>query len=228
MTMKKKILALSAIALMMGATAMFCANKPIAAYAEEPVVTETEPTENTEAEAQETEPVYVFVPIQEAKDAWTRFADEYLTADKVAMYMSWVAYIGTIIGLAANLAKLKKAAGLTTKQVSEQVQAKIEEVVSKEISEQTGKLLPSVLATQEKTNEMLAIFSKIIALGQENTPESRVAILNLIEELGTVGKETLQATEEAIHEEVKAVEEHKAEVEAKLDEIIEEYDGTSI
>ena len=85
-----------------------------------------------------------------------------------------------------------------------------------------------MLATQEKTNEVLAIFSKIIALGQENTPESRVAILNLIEELGTVGKETLQATEEAIHEEVKAVEEHKAEVEAKLDEIIEEYDGTSI
>lgn len=222
--MKKKILALSAMALMMGATAMFCVHKPIVAYADEPVAAETEHTE-TEPEAK-TE--YVFVPIQEAKDAWTRFADEYLTADKVAMYMSWIAYVGTIIGLAANLAKLKKAAGLTTKQVSEQVQAKVEEVVSREISEQTGKLLPSVLATQEKTNEVLAIFSKIIALGQENTPESRVAILNLIEELGTVGKETLQATEEAIHEEVKAVEEHKAEVEAKLDEIIEEYDGTSI
>lgn len=224
--MKKKILALSAMALMMGATAMFCAHKPIVAYADEPVATETEHTEpETETE---TKTEYVFVPVQEAKDAWTRFADEYLTADKVAMYMSWVAYIGTIIGLAANLTKLRKAAGLTTKQVSEQVQAKVEEVVSREIAEQTGKLLPSVLATQEKTNEMLAIFSKIIALGQENTPESRVAILNLIEELGTVGKETLQATEEAIHEEVKAVEEHRAEVEAKLDEIIEEYDGTSI
>jgi len=218
--MKKKTIALSAMALMLGATALFCSHKPIATYAEaEPETSET---------ATEAEPTYVFVPIQEAKDAWTRFADEWLTADKVAMYMSWIAYVGTIIGLAANLAKLKKAAGLTTKQVSEQVQQKIEEVVSKEISEQTGKLLPSVLATQEKTNEMLAIFSKIIALGQENTPESRVAILNLIEELGTVGKETLQATEDAIHEEVKAVEEHKAEVEAKLDEIIEEYDGTSI
>ncbi len=222
--MKKKILALSAMALMMGATAMFCAHKPIATYAEEPVATEAEQAEPET----ETKTEYVFVPVQEAKDAWTRFADEYLTADKVAMYMSWVAYIGTIIGLAANLTKLRKAAGLTTKQVSEQVQAKVEEVVSREIAEQTGKLLPSVLATQEKTNEMLAIFSKIIALGQENTPESRVAILNLIEELGTVGKETLQATEEAIHEEVKAVEEHRAEVEAKLDEIIEEYDGTSI
>ena len=41
-------------------------------------------------------------------------------------------------------------------------------------------------------------------------------------------EEEVKAEVEAIKEEVEAVKEHKEVIEAKLDKIIEEYDGTSI
>ena len=95
-------------------------------------------------------------------------------------------------------------------------------------------ILPKVLKTQETTNEILSIFSKILALSQENTPESRVAILDLISKLGTTGQEVVDNAKEVIAEEQRLIEEHKDEINKKLDEIIGEdgnsssYDGTSI
>lgn len=159
---------------------------------------------------------------------WDRFVKQYLTADKVAMYMSWVAYIGTIIGLVANINKLKKANNLTLKGVSDEVKKELRDNVGKEVKEQAERFLPAILATQEKTNEILKAFSKMMALSQQNTPESRVAILELIESLGTLGKEVTESAKTAIDEEVKAIEEHKEKIEDRLDEIIDSYDGTSI
>lgn len=165
-------------------------------------------------------------PVKES--GWDAFVKQYLTADKVAMYMSWVAYIGTIIGLVANINKLKKANNLTLKGVSDEVKKELRDNVGKEVKEQAERFLPTILATQEKTNEILKAFSKMMALSQQNTPESRVAILELIENLGTLGKEVTDNAKAAIDEEVKAIEEHKEKIEDRLDEIIDSYDGTSI
>lgn len=164
----------------------------------------------------------------EQKQGWDLFVEKYLTADKVAMYMSWIAYVGTIVGLAVALKRLFGKNQVTLKDVKSEVTQKIEEVVGNEVKLQTERFLPSVIQAQEKTNEILKGFSKILALSQENSPESRVAILQIIEQLGTTGKELTEAAKDAIHEEVALAEEHKAEIEGKLDEIIEEYDGTSI
>lgn len=167
-------------------------------------------------------------PAPVTESGWDAFVKQYLTADKVAMYMSWVAYIGTIIGLVANINKLKKANNLTLKGVSDEVKKELRDNVGKEVKEQAERFLPSILATQEKTNEILKAFSKMMALSQQNTPESRVAILELIESLGTLGKEVTDNAKAAIDEEVKAIEEHKEKIEDRLDEIIDSYDGTSI
>ena len=159
---------------------------------------------------------------------WEKFVNEFLSADKVAMYMSWIAYIGTIIGLVASLKKLKNANNLTLKNVSDEVQDILQQNISENVKEQVERFLPDVINTQEKTNDILKIFSKVLALGQENTPESRVAILNCIEELGTTGKDVVDNAKNVIKEEVKAIEEHKENIDNRLDKIIQEYDGTSI
>lgn len=165
---------------------------------------------------------------QEELSGWELFVKEYLSAEKVAMYMSWIAYIGTIIGLVANLNKLKKSNNLTLEKVKDMITVSLKEVVSGEVASNIDKFLPSLLNAQEKTNDILKTFSKILALSQENTPESRVAILHLIEELGTASKEVIDNAKVAIETEVQLAEEHKEEINVKLDEIIEEYDGTSI
>lgn len=166
-------------------------------------------------------------PIEESNPL-DAFVKEYLSADKVAMYMSWIAYVGTIVGLVANVAKLKKANTLTLKNVSDEVQSKLKEVVGAEVGTQIQEFLPAIVATQRKTNDALTIFSKILALSQENSPEARVAILDLIAELGNVGKEIVDSAKEAIEKEVAEIEEKKEEIERRLDEIIDTYDGTSI
>lgn len=166
----------------------------------------------------------------EKVDEVKKWVAEVFSADKVAMYLSWVAYIGTIIGLVANIKKLKNSNQLTLKNVRDD----IEKVIGEEVKKDIDAILPKVLKTQETTNEILSIFSKILALSQENTPESRVAILDLISKLGTTGQEVVDNAKEVIAEEQRLIEEHKDEINKKLDEIIGEdgnsssYDGTSI
>jgi hypothetical protein len=158
-------------------------------------------------------------------DTWF---DEFFSAEKVAMYLSWLAYIGTIFGLVANIKKLKQSNNLTLKNVSDDVISKIDSSVAKEVAERFEKYLPSILASQEKTNEIMSIFAKILALSQENTPESRIAILDLVGQLGIVSKEIVDNSKGIVEDTLKAIEEHKQEVGNKLDEVIQEYDGTSI
>lgn len=154
--------------------------------------------------------------------------DKFFSPDKVAMYVSWIAYIATFVGLAVKLKQLKATNNLTLKNVSDEVKAVLKQTISEEVAKKFDDMLPSVLATQEKTNAIMAIFAKILALSQENTPESRVAILNLIEELGAVSKEVIDNSKEVIEAGVKLAEQAKEDLDKKIDEIVESYDGTSI
>lgn len=200
---------LIAILLLSAGLGFACGNSSVEEVSiEEPTTTEVAPTEET--------------------SELTDWVKDYFNADKVAMYMSWVAYIGTIIGLVANINKLKKANNLTLQNVSDNVKKQLEDTVGKEVKDQVERFLPALVSTQEKTNELLKMFTKIQALAQENTPESRVAILELIEQMGAIGKDITDNAKDLIKEEVRVIQEKRVEVENKLDEIIDKYDGTSI
>lgn len=166
-------------------------------------------------------------PVEE-KDEVKEWFNEFFSPEKVAMYISWITYIGTIIGLVGNIKKLKQSNNLTLKNVSEEVKNVLKETISEEVSKKFDDMLPSILKTQEKTNQIMSIFAKILALSQENTPESKVAILNLIEELGTVSKEVIDNAKDVIDAGVKLAEQAKEELDQKIDEIVDSYDGTSI
>ena len=160
--------------------------------------------------------------------AWEKFVQNYLSAEKVAMYLSWAAYIGTILGLAANIKKLKATNNLTLKNVSDSVQELIKTVVGEEVKNRFNEFIEPVNNVLNKLTDTLKGFSKVLALSQENTPESRVAILQVIEELGTAGHDLVENAKEVIVKEVELTKEHKELIETKLDDIIKEYDGTSI
>lgn len=188
----------------------------VAVHAEGGEETETEQPVETET----TEPTEV--------DEVKEWFDKFFSPDKVAMYMSWIAYITTFIGLAVKLKQLKSTNNLTLKNVSDEVKAVLKQTVSEEVAKKFDDMLPSVIATQEKTNQIMSIFAKILALSQENTPESRVAILNLIEELGAVSKEVIDNSKEVIEQGVQLAEQAKEDLDKKIDEIVDSYDGTSI
>ena len=219
--MKKK-LGITLVAMLgfcaIGSTALVVATDCNPQYA---VAVHAEGGEETETEQPETtEPTEV--------DEVKEWFDKFFSPDKVAMYMSWIAYITTFIGLAIKLKQLKSTNNLTLKNVSDEVKAVLKQTVSEEVAKKFDDMLPSVIATQEKTNQIMSIFAKILALSQENTPESRVAILNLIEELGAVSKEVIDNSKEVIEAGVKLAEQAKEDLDKKIDEIVDSYDGTSI
>ena len=191
-----------------------------------------EPVEPVVEQVVDEEPVTEQVAVEET-NAVDNFMNEYFSPDKIAMYMSWVTYAGTIVGLCASIKKLKKEKNLTVQDVSAAVQGKIKEAVADEIKV----YLPSIVTTQENLKDTMKDFSKILALSQENTPESRIAILEVIEHLGTIGKEITDNSKQVVTEAVKAVETKKEETNKKIEEVIEKYkqteteekyDGTSI
>ena len=183
---------------------------------ETPVVVTQQKEEVTETQKEETK--------NESKD----WAKEIFSPSNIAMYFTWLAYIVTIIGLAANIKRLRQSNNLTLKNVSTDVKKVLNADIQNSVTEMFDKYLPTLVAAQEKSNKIMSIFAKILALSQENTPESRIAILDLIKELGVVEQELVTTAKQIVEDGQKAIEEHKESMNKQLDEIIEKYDGTSI
>ncbi len=215
--MKKKIGLLGLLSLFGLGIATTTASVVCEYHREDVVVYAEETTETTET-----------IENTEAVDEVKKWFDEWLSPDKVAMYMSWLAYVSTIIGLAVKFTQLKKVNNLTLKDVSNEVKGALELTIGKEVAKKFDEVIPNVLSTQEKTNQIMSIFAKILALSQENTPESRVAILNLIEQLGTVGQDVVNSAKNVIVQSVQLAEQAKEDLGNKIDEIVDHYDGTSI
>lgn len=165
-------------------------------------------------------------PILDNKDKIEEKLNEWFSPAVVANIMSWLAYIGTIIGLVNNLKKAKKENNLTLSDVKEQVCGELEKVVSKEVTEKVAKYFDGADRLQNEIKDVLETFAKIMALSQENTPESRIAILDLIQKLGGNTNKMIEEIKTAVNEQVEKQEAKKEENVKELDKIID--DGTNI
>ena len=155
--------------------------------------------------AEETQPVEP--PTQEKQEETDfdikEWLAQWLTPQQVAMVMTWVAYAGTIIGLIVKLAQLAKTKALSNENVKDLIMKELGDKVDKSVQDNLATSIVAINKTIERQNEVLALLAKVSALSQENTPESRVAILELISRLGVVDKEEFDKAIEKLKEEVK-------------------------
>lgn len=183
--------------------------------------------------AEETQPVE---PPTQEKQEETEFdikewLAQWLTPQQVAMVMTWVAYAGTIIGLIVKLAQLAKMKSLSNENVKDLIMKELGDKVDKSVQDNLATSIVAINKTIQRQNEVLALLAKVSALSQENTPESRVAILELISRLGVVDKEDIAKAKETIKEEVKTKREIEKATNESVDKVIEKFekdDGTSI
>lgn len=183
--------------------------------------------------AEETQPVEP--PTQEKQEETEFYLKEWLaqwlTPQQVAMVMTWVAYAGTIIGLIVKLAQLAKMKSLSNENVKDLIMKELGNKVDKSVQDNLATSIVAINKTIQRQNEVLALLAKVSALSQENTPESRVAILELISRLGVVDKEDIDKAKETIKEEVKTKREIEKATNESVDKVIEKFekdDGTSI
>ena len=166
-------------------------------------------------------------------DEIKEWLSKFFEPQQVAMIMTWITYIGTIIGLIAKCYSLAKQKTLTAESVKDLIMKDLGDKIDESVANQLTTAIVSLNKTAKNQNEVLALLTKVMALSQENTPESRIAILELISRLGVVKDEEIEEMKETINkqvEETKAVEEKTNE---SVDTIIETYkvsddNGTSV
>ena len=149
------------------------------------------------------------------------------------MIMTWITYIGTIIGLIAKCYSLAKQKTLTADNVKEAILEKLGDKVDEAVANQLASSLVSITKMVKNQNETLALLTKVMALSQENTPESRVAILDLISRLGVIDNSEIQEIKETINKQVEETKVAEEKTNESVDTIIETYkvnddNGTSV
>lgn len=167
--------------------------------------------------------------LEEAKDTIGEWLAKWFEPATVATILSWVTYLGTIVTLVWKLKQLKQTNNLTLDNVIKAVTEELKKVLPEEVSSQIEKYMPELRESAQKQTEVMKAFCKILSLAQVNDTTSRLAILDLIEQIGMIEKSEIDKARKAIEESEAKKEEKKVETESKIEEIIgDTYDGTSI
>ena len=190
----------------------------------EPITGETTPSNDNSSSSTETSESD---KIQEEIKAWL---EKWLEPSQVAMVMTWITYAATIVGLIVKISNLAKQKTLTAENVKDLIMDELGDKVDESVKKQLETAINSIIKTTERQNEVLELLTKVAALSQENTPESRLAILDLISRLGVVDKEDIENAKDTINNEVEEKKALEEETNKAVDKIIESHedDGTTI
>ena len=135
---------------------------------------------------------------------------------------SIIALIVVALRSIANSMKLKKSKMKTLEDVQDAVLKEVSNCVKKEMDASVVPMIEQVEKTLVNTKDLQKVITKIVALSQENSPASRLAILECIASLGVADKSVIEDAKESIEEEIKTEQEIKDDANKKLDDIITE------
>lgn len=150
-----------------------------------------------------------------------------LQPETVALIMSVITNLGLILTLFVRIKQaIQSGQGINEKSKTEIISI-VKQLISSEISTQTKTAIEDLVKATKDSQELNKIVVKTIALGQENTPESRLAVIEMLGKLGVTEHQIAEESKNKVLTEIKEEEEHKKETIAQLDEIIKD-DGTDI
>lgn len=150
---------------------------------------------------------------------------ETFTPEVIASIVSCVTAVAALLKLVAVLKDLSRS----KKTSLDELTAKVIKALEESNIKQARSLIEPLEGDVGQLKEVLDIFAKILALSQDGSAESKVAILELIQKIGNVDSGKL--AEEAKKAVISQAEESQRKIEkAKetLDEVIGDYDGTSV
>jgi len=191
----------------------------ISALVGTPVVMTETPIEETPVVADET--------TTETDFDWKEWLAQWFTPQQVAMIMTWITYITTIITVVYKFYRMAKDKNLSNENLKTLIMTEIGSKVDSSVKEQITAIAIPLLQTSKNQEEVLKVLTKIMALSQENTPESRVAILDCIASLGVVDKQVLEQSKQAIDTQIKATEDKKIATQTAVDNVIQDTATTS-
>ena len=144
----------------------------------------------------------------------------YLTPETITVITTVLLFLVSLLKLVSMVKTLNKQKAMTMENLKEVLLNALKSQNQEEINRAIVEILNPVLNAVNEINPYLQTFAKILALSQENTPTSRLAILELIENMGKTDTQLIETAKDTVNEEVKQEEIKKQETIAQL-EVIE-------
>jgi len=135
------------------------------------------------------------------------------TPQNILSFLSVLMSSGFGVALVKVYAKYKGEITITRKAISDSLEKLLPEVSSRVLNELVTKVLEPMVASIGSMEEAIGAFSRCLALAQENTPESRLAILKELEAIKIKDESVIARIDAAIR---KAVEETQKQIDEKL------------
>lgn len=161
-------------------------------------------------------------PDKEATFDWAEWAKEWLSPQVLTTVTAVLTALVAVLKMVASLKSMAKNKQLTIDGVNEIVVSNLKECVSKEVADKIDAYMPEIIAYEKKSSDIMIAFSKILALAQENTPEARKAILEVIQELGIINNTAVESAKKTIEKQEEAKKAEEAKKTDDLNKIVEE------
>lgn len=169
------------------------------------------------------------VDVEVIKEVLSEELAKVFNAETVALIISIVGYIGVAIKLIYDATKAKRTATLTAREVKDAVLKEIESNIEKGIATQVNTKLLEVVKSLDKFDKILEVIAEVSVLQQQDTPESKLAIVECIKKIGAVQSDLTTSTTQIIEEQVKIEQENKEQVLSDIKQMKEDLDdGTQI
>lgn len=163
---------------------------------------------------------------------WVEWAKGWFSPQTLTTLASVLTCVGVVVKCVGEIRRLAKDKQLTIEKIQSLVLNQMKESLPEDLAVEFEKYLPSLFDYAQKSNEILNAFAKILALSQENTAESRLAILELIEKMGVVSNDLVKKAKEEVkaqqEKEQKKAEEQREAVSSVIEQTEPKDDGTSI
>lgn len=190
----------------------------------------SEPTLATDDNVPTSEPTTTPEPTTEPKPDvdteatfdWEEWAKEWLSPQVLTTVTAVLTTLVAVLKMVASLKSMAKNKQLTIDGVNEIVVSNLKECVSKEVADKIDAYMPEIIAYEKKSSDIMIAFSKILALAQENTPEARKAILEVIQELGIINNTAVESAKKTIEKQEEAKKAEEAKKTDELNKIVEE------
>ena len=191
----------------------------------------SEPTLATDDNIPTSEPTTTPEPTPDTPDTtpdkedtfdWEEWAKEWLSPQVLTTVTAVLTALVAVLKMVASLKSMAKNKQLTIDGVNEIVVSNLKECVSKEVADKIDAYMPEIIAYEKKSSDIMIAFSKILALAQENTPEARKAILEVIQELGIINNTAVESAKKTIEKQEEAKKAEEAKKTDELNKIVEE------
>lgn len=156
---------------------------------------------------------------KEVNEIWEDFkvwAKDWLSPEMITNIIGVATTITSVITLVVRLLRMAKEKTLTVEALRDELNGTIGDKIDATLKNELDNAIPNLVKTINNQKEIINVLCKVVALSQENSPQSRIAITELI---STIGVDT-SSSKQAIENEVKEQEAKKEKTNEELERII--------